>query len=71
VVGVNTRPAYLEQGRSELRDELTVALIAELEAASDRRGLPGSAHSRHPSPPPAALERGLAYAHAVIHCGER
>src|SRR4030095_6049875 len=24
VLGVNTRPAYLEQGRSELRDELTV-----------------------------------------------
>jgi ABC transport system ATP-binding/permease protein len=24
VIGVNTRPAYLEQGRSELRDELTV-----------------------------------------------
>ena len=45
VVGSNTRPAYLEQGRSELRDELTV--IEEVGDGYDFVDLPdGKVHVR-------------------------
>ena len=45
VVGSNTRPAYLEQGRSELRDELTV--IEEVGDGYDYVDLPdGKIHVR-------------------------
>ncbi|MBC7977211.1 MAG: ATP-binding cassette domain-containing protein [Myxococcales bacterium] len=45
VVGVNTKPAYLEQGRSELRDELTV--IEEVGDGYDFVDLPdGKIHVR-------------------------
>jgi len=45
VVGVNTRPAYLEQGRTELRDELTV--IEEVGDGYDYVDLPdGKVHVR-------------------------
>jgi ABC transport system ATP-binding/permease protein len=45
VVGANTRPAYLEQGRSELRDELTV--IEEVGDGYDYVDLPdGKVHVR-------------------------
>jgi ATP-binding cassette subfamily F protein uup len=45
VVGANTRPAYLEQGRSELRDELTV--IEEVGDGYDFVELPdGKIHVR-------------------------
>jgi ABC transport system ATP-binding/permease protein len=45
VVGANTRPAYLEQGRSELRDELTV--IEEVGDGYDYVDLPdGKIHVR-------------------------
>ncbi|HMG53169.1 MAG TPA: ABC-F family ATP-binding cassette domain-containing protein, partial [Kofleriaceae bacterium] len=45
VVGANTRPAYLEQGRSELRDELTV--IDEVGDGYDYVDLPdGKVHVR-------------------------
>jgi ATP-binding cassette subfamily F protein uup len=45
VVGVNTRPAYLEQGRSELRDELTV--LEEVGDGYDYVDLPdGKVHVR-------------------------
>jgi ATP-binding cassette subfamily F protein uup len=39
VVGANTRPAYLEQGRTELRDELTV--LEEVGDGYDHVELPG------------------------------
>ncbi|HTR56461.1 MAG TPA: ATP-binding cassette domain-containing protein [Kofleriaceae bacterium] len=45
VLGVNTRPAYLEQGRSELRDELTV--LEEVGDGYDHVDLPsGRVHVR-------------------------
>src|SRR5262249_58383135 len=45
VLGANTRPAYLEQGRSELRDELTV--IDEVGDGYDYVELPdGKVHVR-------------------------
>jgi ATP-binding cassette subfamily F protein uup len=45
VVGANTRPAYLEQGRTELRDELTV--IEEVGEGYDYVDLPdGKVHVR-------------------------
>ncbi|HEU4729128.1 MAG TPA: ABC-F family ATP-binding cassette domain-containing protein [Kofleriaceae bacterium] len=45
VLGVNTRPAYLEQGRSELRDELTV--LEEVGDGYDHIELPdGRVHVR-------------------------
>jgi ATP-binding cassette subfamily F protein uup len=45
VVGANTRPAYLEQGRTELRDELTV--IEEVGDGYDHVELPdGRVHVR-------------------------
>jgi ATP-binding cassette subfamily F protein uup len=45
VVGANTRPAYLEQGRTELRDELTV--IEEVGEGYDYVDLPdGKIHVR-------------------------
>jgi len=45
VLGANTRPAYLEQGRSELRDELTV--IEEVGDGYDYVDLPdGKVHVR-------------------------
>jgi ATP-binding cassette subfamily F protein uup len=44
-VGINTRPAYLEQGRSELRDELTV--LEEVGDGYDHVELPdGRVHVR-------------------------
>ncbi len=39
VIGANTRPAYLEQGRTELRDELTV--LEEVGDGYDHVELPG------------------------------
>jgi ATP-binding cassette subfamily F protein uup len=45
IIGVNTKPAYLEQGRTELRDELTV--IEEVGEGYDYVDLPdGKAHVR-------------------------
>jgi ATP-binding cassette subfamily F protein uup len=45
VIGANTRPAYLEQGRSELRDELTV--MEEVGEGYDYVDLPdGKVHVR-------------------------